>query len=102
MKIDIDETGHVSVQERRKLNDLHVSAPRSMPFDTIDSSLRSVGGGWTRDQHVWLQIAWLREHGHPDDPSWSSEFDLMIKYAADHGWLDGSSKQVRAHVQRTD
>jgi hypothetical protein len=67
--------------------------------DTEQAAARfaEVGSELT-DEHVWLDIAWLRAAG-PDDDDWRAQFDAMIGYARSKGWVDEPGTRVRAHVQ---
>jgi hypothetical protein len=49
-------------------------------------------------EHVWVDTAWLKSNGRPDDESWLAGLDKMLGYAKGAGWLDESGA-VRAHIE---
>jgi hypothetical protein len=38
--------------------------------------------------------------GAPQDASWRSGFDAMVKAAAKYGWIDEAASAIKAHVER--
>jgi hypothetical protein len=48
--------------------------------------------------HVWINAAWLKAHGRPDDPAWLTGLDKMLDYAKGAGWVDEHGA-VRAHIE---
>jgi len=48
--------------------------------------------------HVWVDTAWLKANGRPDDSDWLSGLDKMLNYAKGAGWLDETGA-VRAHIE---
>lgn len=54
------------------------------------------------DEHVWLDIARARATGAEHSDAFVAQFDEMIRFAADHGWLDDDATHVRAHVASPD
>lgn len=70
---------------------------------TVEGSLDDVDLGdlcRAEDDHVWVDIAHLRERVIAADPATADDFDRMIAYAASKGWVDPAGTAVRAHVQR--
>jgi hypothetical protein len=48
--------------------------------------------------HGWVNVAWLKAHGRPDDAGWIAGLDNMLAYAAAAGWIDESGA-VRGHIE---
>jgi hypothetical protein len=50
---------------------------------------------------VWVDVEWLRRTGAAQvaDPGFGRQFDGMIAYAAEKGWLDETGTRVRAHIE---
>jgi len=48
--------------------------------------------------HAWVQTAWLKANGRPDDPAWLAGLEKMLAYAKTSGWFDESGA-VRAHIE---
>jgi hypothetical protein len=48
--------------------------------------------------HVWVDIAWLKANGRPDDMNWLAGLDKMLAYAEASGWIDESGA-VRGHIE---
>ena len=38
--------------------------------------------------------------GAPTTPEWRAGYQAMIDYAAKKGWIDQTSKAIRAHIER--
>jgi hypothetical protein len=47
--------------------------------------------------HVWIDAAWLRRNGRPDDEAWLAGFQKMTDYAKSAGWTDDQGA-IRAHI----
>jgi hypothetical protein len=50
--------------------------------------------------HVWIDSAWLRRNGRPDDALWLAGFEKMAAYAKGAGWIDEHGA-IRAHIETT-
>jgi hypothetical protein len=48
--------------------------------------------------HAWVDPAWLKANGRPDDANWLAGLDKMLGYAKGAGWLDDTGA-VRAHIE---
>jgi hypothetical protein len=52
--------------------------------------------------HVWVDVDQIKalagEQGR--DPAWLQQFDGMVAYARDHGYLDDEGR-MRGHVERS-
>jgi len=48
--------------------------------------------------HVWVNPAWLKAHGRPDDETWATGLEKMLNYAKTAGWVDEAG-YVRAHIE---
>ena len=61
-----------------------------VPLGTLDSPA-----------HAWVSIDRLRAAcGRDGDAGWSEAFDVMVRFAASNGWLDGTGSRLRAHLVR--
>jgi hypothetical protein len=40
--------------------------------------------------------------GVPDNAEWREGYDKMVEAARNHGWIDGASGAIRAHVEWVD
>ena len=50
-------------------------------------------------RHVWLERdSLIALAGRAGDATWIEKLDGMLRYAADHGWIDDAGR-VRAHVE---
>ena len=69
--------------------------PKEMHYDDFVQE----GPDW---DHVWIDIAMLRAKAVAgvDDPDFAAQFDGMISYAAEQGWLNALGTRVRAHLER--
>lgn len=61
---------------------------------------RTLAGLGTYDgEHVWLDVAALRDAaGEGQGPDWRQGYEGMIAYARSKGWTDDRGAHVRAHV----
>lgn len=68
----------------------------------VGEALAASGLGSFDGEHAWLSIDAIREAGSAQstDPAWAEQWAGTVAYAADHGWVDESGANVRAHVER--
>lgn len=96
MHVVIDPTGGpATVTDLEDLGSLDVRTEGALPTVVADS-LIAAGLGSATSGHAWLDVAALRSAGADRGERWSSEFEQMIDFARDHGWVDGD--RVRAHL----
>ena len=63
--------------------------------EDLDHRLQASRIGTSDGEHLWIDETQLRTLG-PADEVWTHEFDAMVAYAAQHGWVvDG---RVRIHL----
>jgi hypothetical protein len=78
-----------------------VVAPRA-----LDGRLGEALGelGWMADEsHAFLRIdGVLALAERADDRTWNAQFDGMVAYATEKGWLDPTGTAIRAHVDLQD
>lgn len=98
MRVLISDDSTTSFAEVEELKALSVDLLGIDP-GRADEILRRGGLGWIEGDHAWLSVDALRE-GHPGgSASWIGEFDAMIHFAAEHGWVDEDGLMVRAHIE---
>jgi hypothetical protein len=72
----------------------------------LDGRLEEALGelGWTADEsHAFLRIDGVRTLAErADDRAWNTQFDGMVAYATEKGWLDPTGTAIRAHVELQD
>ncbi|RZL87776.1 MAG: hypothetical protein EOP82_25360 [Variovorax sp.] len=53
------------------------------------------------DQACWVSQRGLRALAGPlATPQWLANLDAMVSKARPHGWIDGPTGDIRAHVER--
>src|SRR5262245_27173071 len=57
------------------------------------ATLPDRGTAWVSEQ------ALRRWPGYADDAAWQSSLTAMIEKARPHGWIDETSKSIKAHVE---
>jgi hypothetical protein len=100
MYVDVDTaSGHTVVREADDLTSLSVRIGQAADHQAVALALGPLGrvdGG----AHAWLDVAELRAAaGRAADPTWLSEFEKMISYAASQGWVNEDGTAVRAHIE---
>jgi hypothetical protein len=73
-----------------------------VPAAGVDSLAEALGdAGWVADDsHVFIKIEALIEMaGDAATPEWREQFDGMVAYAREKGWLDPSDSAIRAHLE---
>lgn len=66
-----------------------------------DLDLGPVGEFSPDHAHIFVNVVWIRAQvgSRSDDAEWSSKFDGMVRFAAEHGWVDDFGR-LRGHVVR--
>jgi hypothetical protein len=54
--------------------------------------------GRVEGTHIWINAAWLKAHGRPNDAAWLAGLNKMLDYAKGAGWVDEHGA-VRAHIE---
>lgn len=67
-----------------------------------DAALRNIGLGTVDQDHAWLDVEALRDGCGVQDEKWCTDFDAMIGFARDRGWVSADATCVRAHCVRAD
>ena len=68
----------------------------------VAAAVDAFGGRATaseRDNHLWIDIALVRELADNVDAEWEAQFEAMLAYANSKGWIDESADRVEAHIQ---
>jgi hypothetical protein len=68
----------------------------SLPEGAIAGALGAAGR--VDGKHVWIDPAWVKAHGRPDDTAWVAGLNKMLDYAKGAGWTDEHGA-VRAHIE---
>ncbi|WP_162580476.1 hypothetical protein [Variovorax sp. PBS-H4] len=72
-------------------------------LDVNDRVLKDFAGTarFEDDQACWVSQAGLRTLAGPlATPQWLADLDAMVSKARPHGWIDDSTGDIRAHVER--
>jgi hypothetical protein len=65
-----------------------------------DARLKSALAGiasLSADGHAWVSEDWLRRRDAA--PAWQQGLDAMVTVARKYGWVDETTKAIRAHVE---
>lgn len=69
----------------------------------LDDALGDLGWVAEDEDHVFLRVEAVRAiAGRGADEEWGKQFDGMISYADDKGWLDPTGTAIQAHVETRD
>ena len=99
MIIAIESPGEVRILEAGHLKRCSVSIGLGVQDAEARTALTDFGE--LDGDFAWLAIDELRNRASVGMPgSWLDQFQAMIDYAAEHGWVDESRGAVRAHVAR--
>jgi hypothetical protein len=94
MFIKISAATPATLEDPDNFKAFKVVTSATPPEDAFASFGRLDGG------HVWVNPAWLKANGRPDDANWLAGLDKMLSYAKSAGWLDDTGA-VRAHIEVT-
>lgn len=92
MRLIVDLEGRVTAHETDVLTSLDVLAPDRNRLPEAFAGIGTVD----RD-HVWVDIAWLKQTCSNPSEQWQTGFDAMIGYATSKGWTH-QDRLVRAHI----
>jgi hypothetical protein len=98
MIVCLDKSGHLRIDEDtdfRRFKVLISQGTLTELRETPPDGLRFQGA-----EHAFVSIDFLKQWGatHHDD-TWLVDLDKMIAFAREHGWLDGSGRKIRAHIE---
>jgi hypothetical protein len=67
----------------------------------LASGLAPIGALDPSGENAFLEVEALAglAGARAEDPEWRAGFDLMVSFAAEHGWVDAEGR-VQAHVER--
>lgn len=90
-----------SVVDATNLRALSASAPSGSDVSDV---FRGAGTVDVSGEHVWVNIAWLREAAcsvvpEAERSGWIEGFEAMIGYATSKGWVSADGESVRAHIE---
>lgn len=92
MRLVVDEAGKVVATQTAVFTSLDIQST-----DQARLAEAFAGIGTVEDDHVWLDITWLREACASPCEEWQAGFDAMIDFATRKGWTREDSL-VRVHV----
>ncbi len=92
MIIKISATSPASLEDADNFKSFKVMSATAAPASAFANIGRRDG------DHVWVDTAWLKANGRPNDPDWLASLDKMLTYAKGAGWLDENGA-VRAHIE---
>lgn len=102
MFVEVSAAGR-GIAEADDLRRLEVRAG-AIDGAALAAALDGLGTVADDGDHVWLGIDALRSEAAAtidgDRETWAAEYDAMIAYAADHGWVTDDGTAVRAHLAR--
>lgn len=99
MIVRLAEAGAPTLVDAADCTKFHVEAPGG---DARAAGAR-LGEAGTADGapegHVWVDVAWVRRQAEGQVPGgWAADFDGMLAYATERGWLDADGRAIQAHV----
>lgn len=100
MYLQIDDT--VELKEPDKFDDFHVVAHNK---SQLVSTLADTGTGHLDErQKVWVSKDYLLKAAKSwvRDASWMTEFNNMVIYARNKGWLSSDGGKIQAHIKWVD
>lgn len=69
----------------------------------VYAALVDAAAGRLEGEHAWIAVDALRRMAAGrTGPGWDADFDAMLAYASNKGWLDETGATVRAHVEWRD
>ncbi|HEY2190757.1 MAG TPA: hypothetical protein VGH76_00450 [Actinomycetospora sp.] len=102
MYLDITNDG-VTLQEPERLNDLYASYWERLGPEQLAAILAEHADAELLPDraHVMIPVATLRRLAAGRVPEgWDADFEKMLAYAKDKGWLSEDGRAVRAHLER--
>jgi hypothetical protein len=102
MYLDIASDG-VTLQQPERLNDLYASYWERLGPDQLTSVLAEHADAELLPDraHVMIPVATLRRLAAGRVPEgWDADFEKMLAYAKEKGWLSEDGQAVRAHLER--
>lgn len=93
----------VTLQQPEVVTDLYASYRERLTADRLAAVLAEHDAGelLPGGAHVMIPVATLRRLAAGRVPAgWDADFDGMLTYARQHGWLSDDGQAVRAHLER--
>jgi hypothetical protein len=98
MYIFIDSTAGVSLREPGDFTTLKLVSELSL--SAAAAALETAAAGSLADpKYAWISQQWLRARVLAEDAGRVQQFDHMIAYATNKGWIDPRSAAVRVHIE---
>jgi hypothetical protein len=101
MYLDIADDG-VTLHEPERTNDLYASYRDRLTAERLHAVLvENVDGEFLSDgAHVMIGVDALRRLAEGRVPEgWDADFEKMLAYAREKGWLSEDGRSVRAHLE---
>jgi len=92
MFINIPASGAATLEDADNFKAFKVVTAADAPAAAFAAIGRRDGG------HVWVDAAWLKTNGRPEDAAWLAGLEKMLGFAKGAGWLDETGA-VRAHLE---
>lgn len=92
-----DGSGVVRLTDANTFSELAAESV-GLNHEQVVSIVGQTGVGLVGDGHVWIDIDFLR-HFRNGTREWDHQFDAMIAYATERGWVDADGTRVRAHLR---
>jgi hypothetical protein len=96
----------VSLEDPADTKQFHVSIVNGTSpeadFGLVFGALVDAAAGRLEGEHAWITIDAVRRMAKDRvDEGWNDDFDAMLAYAKQQGWLDENGNAIRAHLEHS-
>ena len=100
MQILVSDSG-VVLEEADRFDGFKIVS--GLEIEEIERKLAGSVGYADGQDNFFIRREWIvSEAPSSDQTDWQSNFEKMINYAANHGWVDTETGAIRAHVERPE
>ena len=98
----LDDAVVVSLVRTDDFNDFGIDVGPEVDLDDIESALRAAGVGTLMQDraHAWISLDWLAPQCVGTRGSHRPQFEAMVAFARQHGWISDDGKSIRGHLQQ--
>ncbi|OZF27242.1 hypothetical protein [Rhodococcus sp. 14-2483-1-2] len=99
MFVEVARTG-VVVQDAYVFDEFDVRLLENWSDAELSDALVASGLGFIREGQAFIDARELERVCPSEDPDWRKGFEVMWRYAREHGWTGDDGRSILAHVKR--